>query len=66
MPDFVEGLVEDFHKFVAANDKEAAQTAFSEVKKIFGFDDDTAKAFVDARAPQPAPAEPAAQPVVTE
>lgn len=50
MSDFVAGLVADFHKFVEA-DKEKAERAFSEIKKIFGFDEATAKAYVEAHAP---------------
>jgi hypothetical protein len=62
--DFIQGLVNDFHKAVGVNDKSAAQVAFSEIKKIFGFGDDEAKAFVDARkTPEPAPAAPAPAPV---
>lgn len=50
MSDFVAGLVADFHKFVEA-DKEKAERALSEIKKIFGFDEATAKAYVEAHAP---------------
>lgn len=65
MPDFIEGLVADFHRFVGVNDKANAQVVFSEIKKIFGFGDDEARAYVDARAPKlpdPAPVAVAPEP----